>query len=77
MLASRVGGPYRPAMTSWIVAGVLLVVLLAAMWRMDHSARRRGARIRASGDMTRHVGLEGRASPYAQGTSNHHGGGMG
>jgi hypothetical protein len=39
-------GPYRSAMTFWTVAGVLLVVLLAAMWRMDQNARRRGARVR-------------------------------
>ena len=64
-------------MTFWVVAGVLLVVLLAAMWRMDQNARRRGARIRAAGDMSRHVGLEGKSSPYAQGTFDHHGGGMG
>jgi hypothetical protein len=64
-------------MTFWVVTGVLLVVLLAAMWRMDRKAQRRGARLRASGDMSRHVGLEGRASPYAQGTSHHQGGGVG
>ena len=33
-------------MTFWIIAGVLLVVLLAAMWRMDQNASRRGARVR-------------------------------
>ena len=46
MLVPAVVTPYRPAMTFWIVAGVLLVVLLAAMWRMDQNARRRGARVR-------------------------------
>ena len=39
-------GLYRSVMTFWIIAGVLLVVLLAAMWRMDQNARRRGARVR-------------------------------
>jgi len=33
-------------MTFWIVAGVLLVLLLAAMAAMDRRARRRGARVR-------------------------------
>jgi hypothetical protein len=33
-------------MTVWLVAGVLLVVLLAAMAGMDRRARRRGARVR-------------------------------
>ena len=46
MLVAGVATTYRPAMTFWVVAGVLLVVLLAAMWRMDQNARRRGARVR-------------------------------
>ena len=45
MLARWVVDPYRSAMTFWIVVGVLLVVLLAAMWRMDRNAKRRGARV--------------------------------
>ena len=46
VLAPGGSDPYRSAMTFWIIAGVLLVVLLAAMWRMDQNARRRGARVR-------------------------------
>ena len=46
MLSAGLVGPYRSAMTFWVVAGVLLVVLLAAMWRMDQNARRHGARVR-------------------------------
>jgi hypothetical protein len=70
--------PYRSAMTLWIGVGVLLVVLLAAMWRMDQNARRRGSRVEDAGDIGRHAGLDGRASPYAQGGFDHHGsGGLG
>ena len=49
-------------MTFWIIAGVLLVVLLTAMWRMDQNARRRGARVR--GDIGEGV-ARGSSSPAA------------
>jgi len=45
VLAVRGCGPYRSAMTFWIVAGVLLLALLAGMALMDRRAKARGARV--------------------------------
>jgi len=52
-------------MTSWVVAETLL----AAMWRMDRDARRRGARIRSSDDMRRTSGSRARRAPTRRGRS--------
>ena len=58
-------------MTFWIVAGVLLVALLAAMALMDRRARARGARVR--GDMAGgNQGAAGRTTSEAMGDARVH-----
>ena len=65
MLVRPAREPYGPAMTFWIVVGIVLVVLLAAMWRMDRNVRRRGSRV--STDIGQQVGrgdVRGNAEAY-------------
>ena len=65
MLAPGVRGPYRPAMTFWIVAGVLLVALLAAMAWTDRRTKARGARVRGDvGAGVRNAAVHGDVDAY-------------
>ena len=61
----RAGEPYGPAMTSWLVVGAVLAVVLAAMGRMDRDVRRRGSRV--APDIGQQVGrgdVRGNAEAY-------------
>lgn len=60
-------------MVFWIAVGVVLVLLLAVAWWLDHMARRRGARSHHHSDVWREV-REGRrdaevVNPFVQDNS--------
>jgi hypothetical protein len=76
MLAQGDLGPYRSAMTFWIVVGGLLAVVLGAMAWMDRRTRARGARVRGDiGYATARNGALGNPEAYRGGGENAAGGG--